>query len=842
MSGDPISISNDADVDTSATIINPHSAVQRLRHADPKIRHAALVALQASVMSQLHCSNRPVSMKVLQAVREQVSSNDLECSAVAADCLAQYLSATSNKDNSNNSNINSSEQQKQKQTTASWALVLLGRLDDCRKALAEQADASKSKTSQNQQKKAEKLRKQWYAVSAPCFIALCQLIEDNGNALDQINLQKKTFVEVVFGMLSLEITTPTTTACISSTNTKSDTAMTDATTATTTTTDPTESQQQQLAHDAIFTELRESTALYAARCLHSALDDNWELAEVLEHGDNKDAWKILLGQSTESSSHALSITTRLHLIGCLVNLYQLSLSSDETSLSSSSWQEEVLFEYGICSSTTTTRMGEEVNDHGLLLEVLLNRMNNIPTPLNIQLRNLEYNYRRAQVLLKKQQEDRELEEEVDAKVKERKEPAKLIARRQKIVKEAKREQHREKQKAKMIAEAEAAEDDTDMMDAASDNEEDIAKSSGKITNREQDGEEAVNEAMLAWTGTTGTIQLALEILTNLVSTWISGGGGDDEQMADSASASTPKPNNMLHNVITRHEAGSILTDMLQTLCQFLRKGKIDPEMVLEGKSGGKCNNYEADDPIRTDVEETIGKLSACVINCILSGITTGDAVKSVWNIILTDLNAEISSNSHTANKAVMDAYSALSVVVTETNPHILHQETDNTTLFQQYITLFQQLLPRRDAVSLLSTTVLAVVSSPQAATTTANNTEAVVRSITEVFLKLIATKVDGNASHSNDAEVNAIIVNTQTQILQTFMDWYGTDTFYPQLYNELQVSPAIVSCLASISNATKSENTNNNSAMNVIDIDEEQIEILNNSERFVEYKKQQQNL
>ena len=203
LSSDPIHATVDDNV--SNIIVNPQSAVHRLRHADPKVRHAALVALQASVLSQARCaSHKPVSMKVLQAVREQVTSNDLECSAVAADCLAQYLLSIS----SSAKNANNSDQQKQ--TVASWALVLLGRLEDCRKALEEQRqqqqEAAKANVtiSKNQQKKAEKTKKRWYAVSAPCLIALCQLIEDNGYALDQINLQKKTFVQVVFGLLSLE--------------------------------------------------------------------------------------------------------------------------------------------------------------------------------------------------------------------------------------------------------------------------------------------------------------------------------------------------------------------------------------------------------------------------------------------------------------------------------------------------------------------------------------------------------------------------------------------------------------------------------------------------------------
>ena len=89
----PILTSADANAPTA--IVNPQSAVQRLRNPDPKVRHAGLVALQASVLSQLTCSSRPINIKVLQAVREQVTNTDLECAAVASENIAQYLSITS---------------------------------------------------------------------------------------------------------------------------------------------------------------------------------------------------------------------------------------------------------------------------------------------------------------------------------------------------------------------------------------------------------------------------------------------------------------------------------------------------------------------------------------------------------------------------------------------------------------------------------------------------------------------------------------------------------------------------------------------------------------------------
>jgi hypothetical protein len=755
----PISAESDDGTFTAvaSSSTNPQSAVQRLRHADPKVRHEALVALQASVLSQLHCaSHKPVSMKVLQAVREQVTSNDLECSAVAADCLAQYLTAISSNNKKNYASNNSDQQ---KQITASWALVLLGRLDDCRKALAEQQQSSKGKgkLSKNQQKKAEKTKKQWYAVSAPCFIALCQLIEDNGHALDRINLQKKTFVEVVMGMLILECQSPKVVVPSSS----DETAMEDA------------GEDASTPHDAIFAELRDITALYAARCLHSALDDNQELAGALDSGGDQDnLWRNLLG-----GGHLLPTMTRLHLIGCLVNLYQMSLQNGEDhKTTTSSWQEEIILEHGI--------QGSNNNSEGLLLEVLLS--NQLPT----QLAENEAKYRAAQALLEKQQQDQKMEEEVDAKVRERKEPAKLIAKRQKKVKEAKREESREQQKAKMIADAEAemgGGDDADMADASE---------AGKITQitQEQDGEEARNEALLEFTSITGPIQLGLEIFTNLVSTWI--GDVEDDPMGGGGGSGSGGRSSTLFRAIQTQNMASKLADTLQTLSQFLRTCQATT-----------TTSSSSVDPIRNDVEETIGVISAGVMNCFLSGILyvegtpSGSNESILWNATLKDLRIELDYPNYRST-AVFDACASILAVAVEMNPGILR------TSGEQYLALFKDLLthfPRADVVCLVSSAVLAEAK-----------TEDAVRSVTEDFLGFLYIPIE-----SDDTKI-------QTSVLKAFMDWYGNDGFHPHLYEGLNVSAAIEGALMFLANERKDQD----------DMDEEQLQILHNSERFVDYKKQ----
>ena len=924
---------------TATTAVNPQSAVHRLRHADPKVRHGALVALQASVLSQLHCGshnqhkqnqqqnqhkqkqNPPaISMKVLQAVREQVTSNDLECSAVAADCLAQYLTAIS--EDTNHHNRNSDEH---KQITASWALVLLGRLDDCRTALTEimeqqqqqqqknpnaKANNAKKKgtepqqqqqqhqqqqqqqppppshVSKNQQKKAENTKKQWYAVSAPCFIALCRLIEDNGHAMDRINLQKKTFVEVVLGMLLLECNCkrqetnhnhrpihppkPTTRdrdrdrdrAPLDDTDTAMDDTHTDTAMDQDTTTAP---------HDAIFAELRDITALYAARSLHSALDDNYELAGALDFDGNGNSvgtngsgidididhgrglWRNLLGAAApaatdaagvSSSGHFLPTMTRLHLIGCLVNLYQmsgeasnaspsLSLSSSPSSLSlsSSSWQEELILEHGIVRNNS---------EEGLLPQVLLSHQHR----LSAVLAEKAANYRAAQSLLETQQQDQHMEDEVNAQVQERKEPAKLIAKRQKKVKDTKREVVREQQKAKMIAdaqvevEAEMEMDDADMADASEDDHNNSnSNNNNNNTNetnanananehkagniiQEQDGEEATNEALLEFTSTTGPIQLGLEIFTNLVSTWI---GEDDHPMGDSGGGSSGRSgrSSILFRAIQTQTMASKLAATLQTLSQFLRT-TCQTTTTATTTAAATPNTPELD-PIRNDVEETIGVVSAGVMNCFLSGILNVEGTTSMWNATLDDLRNELGGNDNTANyhrsTAVLDACASILAVAVEMNPGIQHHNSNNNNN-NNNLALFQNLLthlPKADAVCLMSSAVLAEANN------TTNSTEDAVRSVTVHFLGFLRIPIE-----TEDTKI-------QTSVLKAFMDWYGNDGFYPHLYERLNISAVIEGALVYLA---ANNNNNNNRNDQDDDLDEEQLQILHNSERFVEYKKQ----
>lgn len=316
---------------------NSASAIHQLRHANPKTRHGALVALQANF---LHSDNKQqISVSVLQAVREQVMDNNLECASAAAGCLAQYLSFASSRCS------NSYPQQ-----TASWTLVLMGRLDQCHANI---------KTAKEQGK--QQLMKQWYALAAPCLRALCKLIESNELALDQINLQKQTFLMTLFALLQDAV-------------------------------DSASGLMEQ--SDTRVAEWVQETATYAARAIHSSIDDNDDMVHILNTNKNTcnaEWWSNLLKELP-------SDLAQLHLSGCIVALYQMAPKS---------WHLACLTNIVIPFLT-----------HKLLVD-------------GQELQTLADNYQQAKDLWESQKEDDAVEQEVIQTVQARREPARQIARRQK---------------------------------------------------------------------------------------------------------------------------------------------------------------------------------------------------------------------------------------------------------------------------------------------------------------------------------------------------------------------------------------------------------------------------
>lgn len=438
---------------------NPSSAVHQLRHPDPKMRHGALVALQANF---LHEGSKKVNLAVLQAVREQVMDKDMNCAGAAAECLAQYISYA--------------EEDKHKDVMASWTLILIGRLQQCEEAMQGKPDNLK----------------QWYALAAPCLKALCNLIEMNELALEQMNSQKQTFLSTVFGLLQA-------------------------------------SASQEATLDPKLTEWVHDTAAYASRCIHSSIDDNFEIVDII-NGNKKieELWPSLLT--------SLPDLAQLHVAGCIVSLYQASPSS---------WHSSCI------------------------LNQVLPCLSRFMVADENQLQRLEENYRQAKLLWISQKEDIELEKEVLQSIEKRREPARDVARR---LKQNPRE--------------------------------------GKqIMDNQEDGRQAMEDSLTEWNNMIMPLQLALEVMANLLSCLVE----------DEGTMSIERDNNadmMLRQTLVTNKVAECVVRMLRSVC------------------GYKMNRpEEGSELLMDDIQEVVSKISACLANCVLSQVLAESDFAATWGIL-----------------------------------------------------------------------------------------------------------------------------------------------------------------------------------------------------------------
>ncbi|CAJ1961827.1 unnamed protein product [Cylindrotheca closterium] len=438
---------------------NPSSATHQLRHPDPKIRHGALVALQANF---LHDHSKSVNLQVLQAVREQVMDSDMNCASAAAECLAQHVSYA--------------DGDTHKDVMASWTLILIGRLDQCLQAL--QSTPSNSK--------------QWYALAAPCLRALCKLIEMNELALEQMNAQKQTFLSTVFGLLEA-------------------------------------SANHEATLDQRHTEWVEETGAFAARCIHSSIEDNFEMVNII-NGNEKvmELWPTLMSKLPDVAA--------LHVAGCVVALYQAAPSK---------WQIDFIMTKVLpCLSKSMV-----VNAEGL--------------------KTLEENLGKANQLWMTQKQDDKMEKEILQKIAKKRESARDIARRLKQT----------------------------------------TRDGKAVMNEQEDGRQAVEDSLTAWNNTIMPLQLALEVMANLLSCLVQ----DEDEMALERDSSL---DSLLHQELLKGKVAEHIVGMLQTICVHTKSRANDEHDLL-----------------KDDLQEAISKVSACIANSVISKVLLEADFAATWNVL-----------------------------------------------------------------------------------------------------------------------------------------------------------------------------------------------------------------
>ena len=125
--------------------------VQRIRHGDARVRHAAITAISGNTKIHPSC---------LQAVRDCLLDKDLECAVAASECLTLYLQ-------------NADPDKLDHQSTAGRLVVLAGRLRECG---LRSSDASIDSASCIQ----------WFKLASRCIQCIVVLLEVNDVAMGRL--------------------------------------------------------------------------------------------------------------------------------------------------------------------------------------------------------------------------------------------------------------------------------------------------------------------------------------------------------------------------------------------------------------------------------------------------------------------------------------------------------------------------------------------------------------------------------------------------------------------------------------------------------------------------------
>lgn len=464
------------------------TVLQRLRHADSRTRHAALAALTNTILDpERISSNKMISIDLLQAIRERVMDNDLECAQTAAGCLSNYLRGMDQQDH---------------EITSGWTVIFIKRLKQCVENIKKLKTIEQQDTHSNQ--------KQWWALTMQCLCALCSLVEINHQGLVNF-VANEDSIEILLSILDLS----------------------------------SEELKKSNTNDSSCYIYINKAASYAAQTLHSALDDNAELMRKWVASGL--GWDVVCKYCELQS---IPLEARLHCAGSLVTARLMSENDDL-----------------------------QTNVIAKAMPVLYSCLD-----LNLdQIAVLMTNFQSSYEKLKKEEADSMMEKEVIRKVNERQEPARLIARRQKAMKE---------EKKKKEAENKTQHEDVVM--------EDESRHSDSVNENDVGGREAFELAREEWYKQMIPLELALEITANLTGIQtISESMGD----ADMNDIDTEKEglelstiNSNLVKAIVNARIPNRLVKILKALCQ-----------PFQGKL---CSEVE------NTIEDLQSKCGACLGNCV----------------------------------------------------------------------------------------------------------------------------------------------------------------------------------------------------------------------------------
>jgi len=519
--------------------------LQRIRHADPRTRHAALAAVANTLLDP---SSKSLSSKLtpplLQSIRERVLDSDLDVCQVAAGCLANYVTLLASMMNTTTSSSTSAVEQAQAMT-AGWTLVLVGRLQQCYQHVTQLSniditpidpttvtDATRntstdkkkkhvknqtksSSSNNNNLKSITKQKKQWLALAVQCLRALCILMESNPQAVGRLTVSsldktpRQDFHQTLLEWLQYGL----------------------------------QQISSSIEEDDMVSLSLEQIMTLAAQTLHSAWDDNADLLLPWME-DCPEAFQravkllqdILQAPTTPAAVAPVAViaappappvaaaatTTITAEAGLRVPRLPVVAQLHATGAFLAARQTMV----GLMA--TSSPQGALVETTHKVVIPLLERYlpNSKQSSWTNNIQSLLTTYQDTLVKWEKEQADDAMERDVIRKVKDRNEPARDIARRQKAQRDAAEELEQNN--------STTANDTSNkpVMDEDDEDPDRMEEDNNNNNSSQVETREALEQARAAWNDFLLPLQLSLELLTNLTSNSNSPTGNHDEDDDD----------------------------------------------------------------------------------------------------------------------------------------------------------------------------------------------------------------------------------------------------------------------------------------------------------------------
>jgi hypothetical protein len=717
----------DVGVETVVPTTGPAVTIQRIRHADATTRHAALSACLHTQFSVNNLSKKTVAVPLLTSIREQIMNDgDQECAALAAACLSNYVQYCPTQDQA---------------LTAGWMVLLTGRLQQC----LEQITVATSLTSTADSKK----RTKYLILTQQCLQCTVSLLENNPVALNRLlpsqTLQTSPALrdDSLAVWLRLLQLSPEREASAEPSPCPDPTFQTD--------------------------DLIPSVRLLAVRCLHSAWDDNAELLLSWMREQPlaaQDCLQTLLQTATTATTvnsitfaSSMSVTrqTALHGAGAWLAAWELVLAfQDEIATDTRQWavpwmQSNLVSVVAVLRQAVghwNTAAVAAAPNHGL--EHVLARV------------------RAAHTAHAEQSADANLERQIQTEIDQRKEPARLIARRLK--------QQKQDEGEAMVDDDDDDDDvlNSDDADETNDNDNEINNGNGESTataataspiKRGQLPEDRLDRTQVweqvqaDWLDMVRPVQLALEISVNLTSAT-----GATGATAAAPIAAADQDAGMTEEDQVMDDDDEVEATLDENLTLALTQTML-PDEILQLLIQVTLPDWTAQGPLPAVNAETLAdlqnKAGTCLGHC-LAALPTWECSPSLWSDLKSAMSNAVGDGRPGISSAMVVALQSRESVRTQLQAQDLN--------FVLQLLKSDKSLVMRDAVCMLG-----ILCSQEEHPAPVNE-----RACRALLLALTVEKQS---------------VMIMAEVLNALMDIYGDDEVHPAVFDALDVLGHFVRCV-----------------------------------------------